>query len=171
MPALWQQQTFLDKGGPEIASQMYAFNDKKGRPICLVPEITGLIQDTWRESWSKGARGPRRVFYVARCYRYERPQKGRYREFTQVGVELLNGVAPGIELKSKRFCSRYSTSWAPSTNSPERCAAASVTTRRTASKRAHRSSARRSKSPVVGATRKASAGRSASIGCSWRSNS
>lgn len=94
MPALWQQQTFLDKGGPEIAGQMYTFNDKKGRPICLVPEITGLIQDTWRESWSKGARGPRRVFYVARCYRYERPQKGRYREFTQVGVELLNGVSP-----------------------------------------------------------------------------
>jgi histidyl-tRNA synthetase len=94
VPALWQQQTFLDKGGPEIAGQMYAFDDKKGRPICLVPEITGLIQDTWRESWSKGARGPRRVFYVARCYRYERPQKGRYREFTQVGVELLNGASP-----------------------------------------------------------------------------
>jgi histidyl-tRNA synthetase len=34
------------------------------------------------------------VFYVARCYRYERPQAGRYREFTQVGVELLGGTAP-----------------------------------------------------------------------------
>ena len=94
VPALWQQQTFIEKGGAQIVQQMYAFDDKKGRPICLVPEITGLIQDTWRESWSKAARGPRRVFYVARCYRYERPQKGRYREFTQVGVELLNGVAP-----------------------------------------------------------------------------
>ena len=94
MPALWEQQTFVDKGGAQIVEQMYAFNDKKGRAICLVPEITGLIQDTWRESWSKTTRGPRRVFYVARCYRYERPQKGRYREFTQVGVELLNGVAP-----------------------------------------------------------------------------
>jgi histidyl-tRNA synthetase len=31
---------------------------------------------------------------VARCYRYERPQRGRYREFTQVGVELLGGQAP-----------------------------------------------------------------------------
>jgi len=94
VPALWEQQTFIAKGGAQIVQQMYAFDDKKGRPICLVPEITGLIQDTWRESWSKTARGPRRVFYVARCYRYERPQKGRYREFTQVGVELLNGVAP-----------------------------------------------------------------------------
>lgn len=31
------------------------------------------------------------MFYVARCYRYERPQKGRYREFTQIGVEVLGG--------------------------------------------------------------------------------
>jgi histidyl-tRNA synthetase len=99
VPALWEQQTFVEKGGPEIVQQMYAFNDKKGRPICLVPEITGLIQDTWRESWSKGAEGPRRVFYVARCYRYERPQRGRYREFTQVGVELLNGAAPADRLE------------------------------------------------------------------------
>ncbi len=35
-----------------------------------------------------------RLFYVQRCYRYDRPQKGRYREFTQVGVELLGGVQP-----------------------------------------------------------------------------
>jgi histidyl-tRNA synthetase len=57
-----------------------------------VPEITGLIQEQWRESWSKQERTAR-VFYVARCYRYERPQAGRYREFTQVGVELLGNAA------------------------------------------------------------------------------
>jgi len=34
------------------------------------------------------------VFYIARCYRSERPQAGRYREFTQIGVELLGGKAP-----------------------------------------------------------------------------
>jgi histidyl-tRNA synthetase len=94
VPALWEQQTFIDKGGPEIVGQMYAFTDKGQRPICLVPEVTGLVQETWRRDWSKRERGARRVFYVARCYRYERPQRGRYREFTQVGVELLNGTAP-----------------------------------------------------------------------------
>jgi len=90
VPALWAQQTFIAKGGPEILAQMYAFADKKGRPICLVPEITGVVQEIWRHHWKKVS-GPRRVFYVARCYRYERPQRGRYREFTQVGVELLGG--------------------------------------------------------------------------------
>jgi len=94
VPALWEQQTFIAKGGPEIVGQMYAFNDKKRRPICLVPEVTGMVQEAWRSDWSKRGRGARRVFYVARCYRYERPQRGRYREFTQVGVELLNGTAP-----------------------------------------------------------------------------
>jgi histidyl-tRNA synthetase len=94
VPALWEQQTFIDKGGPEIVGQMYAFNDKKQRPICLVPEVTGMIQEVWRSDWSKRGPGARRLFYVARCYRYERPQRGRYREFTQVGVELLNGSAP-----------------------------------------------------------------------------
>ena len=90
VPAVWSQQTFIDKGGPEILGQMYAFADKKGRPICLVPEITGMVQEMWQQHWAKVG-GPRRVFYVARCYRYERPQRGRYREFTQVGVELLGG--------------------------------------------------------------------------------
>jgi histidyl-tRNA synthetase len=52
------------------------------------------VQEEWREGWSKTARGPLRLFYVARCYRYERPQRGRYREFTQIGVELLGGRAP-----------------------------------------------------------------------------
>lgn len=94
MPALWEQQPFIDKGGPEIVEPMYAFRDKKQRPICLVPEVTGMVQEAWRSDWSKRSPGARRLFYVARCYRYERPQRGRYREFTQVGVELLNGRAP-----------------------------------------------------------------------------
>ncbi len=69
---------------------MYAFADKKGRPICLIPEATALIQEAWR---ARPCIQPWRVFYVTRCYRYERPQLGRYREFTQVGVELLGGAA------------------------------------------------------------------------------
>jgi histidyl-tRNA synthetase len=67
---------------------MWTFRDKGDREVCLVPEITGLLQETWREDWSRRMR-TRAVFYEARSYRYERPQAGRYREFTQVGIELL----------------------------------------------------------------------------------
>lgn len=91
---MWEQRTFVDKAGPEILRQMYTFDDKGGRPLCLIPEVTALIQETYRSTWVKQSRGPVKVFYVNRCYRYERPQAGRYREFTQFGVEYLGGCGP-----------------------------------------------------------------------------
>jgi histidyl-tRNA synthetase len=91
LPAMWEQQTFIDRAGPEILGQMYAFEDKRGRPACLIPEVTGIVAERWRDAWVKTKPKPFRVFYESRCYRYERPQKGRYREFTQMGVEILGG--------------------------------------------------------------------------------
>lgn len=75
---------------------MWAFNDKGNRPVCLIPEVTGPIQEMWREDWSKRMK-TRRIFYVNRCYRYERPQAGRYREFTQFGCEILGDDEYGRE--------------------------------------------------------------------------
>lgn len=73
---------------------MWRFEDKGGRDVCLAPEITGIIQEMWRNQWNKEFPKPAKIFYISRCYRYERPQKGRYREFTQVGVEILGGKSP-----------------------------------------------------------------------------
>lgn len=56
-----------------------------------MPEGTALIQQMFNENWNKCMKKPIRIFYVQRCYRYERPQAGRYREFTQIGVERLGG--------------------------------------------------------------------------------
>lgn len=70
---------------------MWAFPDKGNRPVCLIPEVTGPVQELWRNDWSKRMKS-RRIFYVNRCYRYERPQAGRYREFTQFGCEVLGDV-------------------------------------------------------------------------------
>ncbi|WP_276330774.1 ATP phosphoribosyltransferase regulatory subunit [Paraburkholderia bryophila] len=88
VPALWSQDTFIQKaGGSEIVGQMWAFPDKKGRPCCLIPEATALFQERCAELLE---RQPERMFfYIARCYRYERPQAGRYREFSQFGFEYL----------------------------------------------------------------------------------
>jgi histidyl-tRNA synthetase len=88
VPALWSQQTFERKAAtPELMSQMWLFKDRKERDVCLIPEATALFQELVQ---SKIIRGERRLFYIARCYRYERPQAGRYREFTQLGAEILN---------------------------------------------------------------------------------
>jgi histidyl-tRNA synthetase len=49
----------------------------------------------WNGGWSSSNKWPLKVFYIQRCYRYERPQAGRYREFTQAGVEILGGQNKG----------------------------------------------------------------------------
>lgn len=68
---------------------MFTFADKGGRPATLMPEATALVRQLYRDQWSKSKPKPVRIFYAQRCYRYERPQLGRYREFTQFGVEIL----------------------------------------------------------------------------------
>jgi histidyl-tRNA synthetase len=90
LSSLADQQVFIDKAGPEILNQMYAFKDKGDRDICLIPEVTAIVQQ-WYKTHSKSLKKGTKVFYVNRCYRYERPQSGRYREFTQFGIEILGG--------------------------------------------------------------------------------
>lgn len=70
---------------------MWTFKDKGQRDVCLIPEVTGIIQELYREQW-KALPKPIKVFYISRCYRYDRPQLGRYREFTQIGVECLGKI-------------------------------------------------------------------------------
>jgi histidyl-tRNA synthetase len=94
LPNIWEQQTFIDKGGMEIIGQMYSFQDKGDRDICLIPEATAIIQQLYNENWKMEKPKPVKVFYVQRCYRYDRPQAGRYREFTQAGIEILGGKSP-----------------------------------------------------------------------------
>lgn len=93
LPSIWEAQTFIDKAGPEIVNQMYVFKDKKDRDLCLIPEVTACIQELYREQWQREKK-PIRLYYCQKCYRYERPQAGRYREFTQFGIEHLGGNAP-----------------------------------------------------------------------------
>ncbi|WP_440800673.1 ATP phosphoribosyltransferase regulatory subunit [Pseudomonas syringae] len=106
VPALWGQDTFIEKaGGSEIIGQMWAFEDKAGRPCCLIPEATALFQER-SEALLEGRREAL-FFYVARCYRYERPQAGRYREFTQLGLEIL-GPSPQQALqRSQAICTDF----------------------------------------------------------------
>lgn len=87
LPAIEPSSLYVDKAGPEVLGQMYVFRDRKGRELCLRPEGTATVQAIAREHW-KGQE--KRVWYFERCYRYERPQAGRYREFFQFGVEWLN---------------------------------------------------------------------------------
>lgn len=102
-PSIWEKSTFIKKLGMEKEGQMWTFQDKAGRDCCLVPEITGVAQELWRTEWSKQFRSPLPIFYVQRCYRYERPQAGRYREFNQFGVEILGDASDTAMSDVKEF--------------------------------------------------------------------
>ena len=67
---------------------MYNFKDRGNRDICLAPEYTAVVQKL-AHTYFKNKKDVR-LFYVAECFRGEAPQAGRYREFTQLGVEILN---------------------------------------------------------------------------------
>lgn len=88
LPSLEKAEVYTSKAGPEVLSQMYVFKDRGERDLCLRPEGTATCQLLARESFKQ--QKDVRLWYEARCWRYERPQAGRYREFTQFGVEVLN---------------------------------------------------------------------------------
>ena len=66
---------------------MYVFKDKKDRDLCLRPEGTATMQ-LLADKYFQNAKD-KKFWYFEKCYRYERPQKGRYREFYQFGCEVL----------------------------------------------------------------------------------
>lgn len=88
MPIIQFQETFKDKVGEENNNQMYNFRDRGGRDLCLAPEYTAIIQKLSKTTFKQEK--DIKVFYVAECFRGEKPQAGRYRQFTQLGVEIIN---------------------------------------------------------------------------------
>ncbi|MDD1693858.1 MAG: histidine--tRNA ligase [Methanoregula sp.] len=79
---------FTMRSGEGIIGEMYVFEDKGGRKLALRPEITAAVIRMYINE-AKVAPKPLRWCYYADCFRYERPQKGRYRQFWQFGVELI----------------------------------------------------------------------------------
>lgn len=89
-PTIENFKLFALKSGEEIRNSMYVFVDKGGREVALRPEVTpSVIRIYLREL--KALPKPLRLFYIANVFRYDEPQYGRYREFTQAGVEVLGG--------------------------------------------------------------------------------
>jgi histidyl-tRNA synthetase len=76
---------------------MYSFIDSlNGEPLTLRPEGTaGCVRAVIQHNLI--ARQPQRLYYIGQMYRHERPQKGRYRQFHQVGVEALGYAGPDID--------------------------------------------------------------------------
>lgn len=92
LPSVEKSEIYTDKAGQEILGQMYTFPDKGGRNLCLRPEGTATIQLLADKYYPK--QKDVKLWYFERCWRYEKPQAGRYREFFQFGVEWINPSDP-----------------------------------------------------------------------------
>ena len=80
-----------------VQKEMYTFDDKGGRSITLRPEGTAGVVRSYIQNGMSSWPQPVKLFYNITAYRYENVQKGRYREFHQLGVELFGSADPGAD--------------------------------------------------------------------------
>lgn len=96
IPIIQHQEIFAGKVGKENNNMMYNFKDRGDRELCLAPEYTAVVQKLAKTTFKQEK--DIKLFYIAECFRGEKPQAGRYRQFTQLGIEILN---PSIDYKEQ----------------------------------------------------------------------
>lgn len=77
-----------------VQKEMYTFDDKGGRSITLRPEGTAGAARAFLENGLSNEALPQKICYLISCYRYEKPQAGRLREFHQFGIECFGATSP-----------------------------------------------------------------------------
>jgi histidyl-tRNA synthetase len=87
-PTFEKLELFTLKSGEGIIGELYNFTDKGDREMTLRPELTAPVMRMYVNEM-QAQQQPLKLFYFENCFRYERPQKGRFREFWQFGVELI----------------------------------------------------------------------------------
>jgi histidyl-tRNA synthetase len=92
-PTFETLEIFTAKSGETIIEELYSFTDKGGRELTLRPELTAPVIRFYVDKLQMEPK-PLKLFYFGNCYRYDRPQKGRYREFKQAGCEIIGTDTP-----------------------------------------------------------------------------
>ncbi|MCK4364908.1 MAG: histidine--tRNA ligase [Thermoplasmatales archaeon] len=87
-PTFETLELFTAKSGDAIIEELYSFTDKGGRDLALRPELTAPVIRFYVDKLQMEPK-PLKLYYFGNCYRYDRPQKGRYREFKQAGCEII----------------------------------------------------------------------------------
>ena len=82
-----------------VTKEMYRFADLKGRDLALRPEGTAGVCRAYLEHGLASQGRIHRLWYMGPMFRYGRPQKGRYRQFWQVGAEIIGTLSPGADVE------------------------------------------------------------------------
>ena len=90
-----------------VQKEMYTFNDKGGRSITLRPEGTASVVRQISEHGLFGGLLPIKDYYIISCFRYEKPQAGRFREFHQFGVEMFGPKDPSADVEIIKLAASF----------------------------------------------------------------
>lgn len=93
-----------------VAKEMYTFETKGGRKLTLRPEGTAPAIRAYVQHNLNADLPVVKLYYIGRLFRYERPQAGRYREHTQLGVEAIGSPAPAIDAEVISLAAKFFTS-------------------------------------------------------------
>jgi histidyl-tRNA synthetase len=99
-PILEETQLFARGVGADtdiVTKEMYTFDDRDGSSLTLRPENTASVIRAYIEHRLDQRPGVQKLFYIGPMFRRERPQKGRYRQFYQIGAEAIGSESPAVD--------------------------------------------------------------------------
>src|SRR3984885_4233894 len=99
-PILEETQLFARGVGQEtdiVSKEMYTFEDRDGTSVTLRPENTASVIRAYIEHRLDQRPGVQKLYYIGPMFRRERPQKGRYRQFFQIGAEAIGSESPLVD--------------------------------------------------------------------------
>jgi histidyl-tRNA synthetase len=80
-----------------VSKEMYTFEDRDGSSLTLRPEATASVMRAYIEHRLDQQPGLKKLYYIGPMFRRERPQKGRYRQFFQIGAEAIGSESPAVD--------------------------------------------------------------------------
>jgi histidyl-tRNA synthetase len=109
-PVLEHTELFVRSVGEStdiVGKEMFSFEDRKGRMLSLRPEGTAPVVRAFVDAGLASSPLPARFYYLGPFFRYERPQKGRYRQFHQIGAEILGDPGPLVDAELIAMLMRF----------------------------------------------------------------
>ncbi len=101
-PILEEKALFSRGVGEEtdiVSKEMYSFEDRDGSVLVLRPENTASVMRAYIEHRLDQQPGLQKLYYIGPMFRRERPQKGRYRQFFQIGAEAIGSESPAVDVE------------------------------------------------------------------------
>jgi histidyl-tRNA synthetase len=98
---IFEETTLFARGVGEetdiVSKEMYTWDDRDGSSLTLRPENTASVIRAYIEHRLDQKPGLQKLYYIGPMFRRERPQKGRYRQFSQIGAEVIGSESPAVD--------------------------------------------------------------------------